>query len=264
MEKTGGLTKDDFRSAMEKKAQKADTLARAIGPDADQIAATQRNAERQINAAQQQVADARATATTDARRTQAERPIAEARVAAHEEALQRTENEKATARTRHESEMRLEEERIVRAQRDAEHQGATPDELARLRAPLRDIQTAHERELAALDERTRQHREDLQIARETVQDLNREAAEAAGRAPRVQAAERALRALGTAADRAAREQVRLREQLLWDPRARPFVAGEMRGQAGRAAMAALAAEVRRTGNPPAAPVVPPAVPPRTP
>lgn len=264
MEKTGGLTKDDFRSAMEKKAQKADTLARAIGPDADQMAAVQRNAERQINAAQQQVTDARATATTNARGAQVERPRAELKVAAHEEGLQRTENEKAAARSRHESEMRLEQDRIARAQRDAESRGATPVELERLRAPLRDIQAAHERELATIDERTRGHREDLQTARETVEGLNREAAQAAGIAPQVQAAERALRALGTAADRAAREQVRLREQLLWDPRARPFVAGEMRGQAGRAALKALAAEVRTTGSPPVAPVVPPAAPPRAP
>lgn len=251
-----------IEGVLERKARRADELARRIGPTAGQRAEMEQQAQQQIDQQRQIVGQMRQTAETNFRRTQTRRPEAEAKVASHEEMRQRIENERAATVSRQRSEMRLEQERIARAQRDAEVSGATPEEIERLREPLRVLQEAQQRELDALNERARQHREDLETARETVQALNREAAEAASRDQRVVEAERALREMGTAEEQVRAADIQLREQMLWDKRAQPFVPDEMRGQQRRRDLRILAEEIQR-GAPPRTPPTPPPAPPTT-
>lgn len=265
VDKTAGLTKDDFRTVMEKKAQKADTLARAIGPTQEQQNAIRDQAQQQINTQTQgfqRMVDTQQRTLRQARAK--ERPGVEAAVREGQTDREGAEQDVREAQRRSseaESNLRAVERNIENAHRNAAAGGTTDQ------AELEAL----ERQRAQFHAETPQLRQNLEAATRALDGLNRQAQELAeiqldehanvGQArAELQRSEADLRAhrertQTLAVDIVAAHNQAFREQLLWDRRARPFVAGEMRGQAGRDAMRAALAEINR-GNPPAAPATP--------
>lgn len=219
---TSGLGKGGVVGVVERKAARADEVARAIGPSEAQRQEARRQDE--LRTAQQgqalgrivsdqrtALARERPQAEIRARQNQPERQGSEDRAQAHEEALQRIANQRDTVRSRQQSEMRAARTQIERA----------------------TLQARHEAELNGLDERERGHNEDLAATREAITALNTAAhdmAEAdlqpfnAG----IQEAQHNLEEFNSGASTAIRNaehnrDTALRNQLLWDPQARGAV-----------------------------------------
>ncbi len=268
VDQTKGLTKYDFRTMMEKRAQAADALARAIGPTSEQQNAIRQQIQQQINTQQQGMQQLIDTQQQTLRQVRAqERPGVEAAVRAGQAGRAAAERDVRTHEQRSsdmESNLRDVERRIDRARQDADAQGLadTPELQALMQ------------QRTQLNAQAAQIRQDLQAARAGLGDLDRQARELAENQldnnanvrrerDELLRRENELRAhrerTRTLADDVVRDQgVAFRQSLLWDRRARPFVAGEMRSQAGREALRAIAAEVQRTGAlpTPAAPAAP--------
>ncbi len=230
-----------FEDKMKQKAKTADDLARQIAPpEATRRAEEQRAAAQVVeerrrhrelmhqavtqtetlrNAFQQQQ---QPQAEQRARQNQPDRQDIEQRVQAHQEAITRAENEKSTAQTRQESEMREAHNDIERAATQARHQA----------------------ELNTIDERARGHREDLTAAQTELTALNAAATRLATQ--EVEAAQQmqdfnrtieegtdALRQYDRETERQAREarhepERERAQELLWDPRAADDVSGAVR------------------------------------
>jgi len=291
-----GSTKDmskDFMKAMSDKAKRADDLARQIGPTDGQKQEMREMADRQRQASQDAIQQQEATrdqfkaqerpaAQARARAAQGdERADAEASVTNATRSQDDVQRQKAAADQQLQSNMRDIERRIERARADAEHQAATPADIDRLMKPAMAIierdrerhQQEHSDRVGDLSERARQHEEDLRAAKEIVKGLDEvahaNAEQSLNQHETVRQHERTIGELRR--NMPTREQVlgnaerELRESLLWDPRAKPFVPDEMRTQQRRKDLRDITTILREEGGatPPATPPPPPPGPQQT-
>lgn len=272
-----------YKGVMERKAKAADELARAIGPDEKQKEeirraamrdrTEQRERHRETLGQQRESNQAllkkleeieRPQEINKAREKQTERPIAEQRIAAHQEAISRLEEESAAARTRHENEL-----------------SAIGNDIARS-ADRAAAKARHTIELNEFTEKLDARRENIATARRDIRVLDTEAiatAEAALK-PRVEELTRAIKSSTSALEEYEKQttqvaqrvgedavknvDVKLRESLLWDPRARSYVEGQIKAHNRRQVWsdfkAAVAPKETVEGTPaaPDAPPTPPA------
>jgi len=256
---------------LERKARRADELARRIGPTDAQKGQLAKQHEQQLAEQRALVSAIRnqehPNVEKDVRGKQAGRTDAEEKVQLHQQDADSAASAYTSAENRQKSEMRLREEKIALAQNDARHQGATPEAIEALAAPLRALEQAHREELETIRERRSASEQELEAAQKVVRGLDEvaraETKQALDSHPRVVAAERNVERLGTAADKVSDREVSFRKKMLWDPRARPFVAGEMRNQQRRKDLKILAEESRKVDSGQAAPSPTPALTPTT-
>jgi len=258
MDQTKDVTKHGFDATMKKKAEAADKLAREIGPSGPQLERIKADAEAasrdehqntmaQIQAERTALSQERerevARMKEEVKASQPERATAEERKARAERGQSEVEARGATVTASHESDLRMMEQRIEGARRDANAKRLSDADIERVLAPLIDERNAllekQHREKFDLKERERLQKQEIEAAQALVKGLD-EAVEKQAKARADEVLRPRKVALDQREDEAESFRRRIRERaqdvankyqqdfaksLLWDPRAQGNISG---------------------------------------